>query len=120
MLLTLRKRIFSLYHTHIYVFDEEENILRLGGGAGQAGEQMVEQGHTIAFDSETSIVARAAREQVDVVINDVLGNPFFLPNPLLPDTRAEAALPLIVGNQLVGVLDVFFRRMQWIGSKQMK
>jgi signal transduction histidine kinase len=37
--------------------------------------------------------------------------PDFLPNPLLPETRSELAIPMIVGDKLVGVLDVQDNRM---------
>ena len=32
--------------------------------------------------------------------------PDFLPNPLLPDTHSELAVPMIVGEQVIGVFDV--------------
>jgi len=41
-----------------------------------------------------------------VIVNDVSQHPNHLPNPLLPDTRSEAAIPLHLGQQLIGVLDV--------------
>jgi GAF domain-containing protein len=61
---------------------------------------------TIALEQERSLVARAAREKRAVVVNDVQSDPGWLPNPLLPDTRSEMAVPLLVGDQLLGVLDV--------------
>jgi len=51
-------------------------------------------------------VARAARTREGVVVNDVTLAPDFLPNPLLPDTRSEMAVPMLVANKVVGVLDV--------------
>jgi signal transduction histidine kinase len=40
------------------------------------------------------------------VINDVSPDARYQPNPHLPQTCSEVALPMIVGNQLVGVLDL--------------
>jgi GAF domain-containing protein len=37
---------------------------------------------------------------------DVNDDPFYFRNPLLPDTRSEMAIPLIVGTRLLGGLDV--------------
>jgi putative methionine-R-sulfoxide reductase with GAF domain len=37
---------------------------------------------------------------------DVAEDPFHFKNPLLPETRSELAIPLIVGARLVGALDV--------------
>jgi PAS domain S-box-containing protein len=51
-------------------------------------------------------VARAARERKGVTVNDVTQEPDFLPNPLLPGTRSELAVPMMVGENVIGVFDV--------------
>ncbi len=101
----LTKRSFSLYHAHVYLFNEAGDTLVLAAGAGEVGRQMVKQGWSIPLEREHSLVARAARSRQGVVVNDVRQEPDFFPNPLLPHTRAEMAVPLIVGNQLLGILD---------------
>ncbi|HIP72756.1 MAG TPA: GAF domain-containing protein [Anaerolineae bacterium] len=102
----LVKERFDLYHTHIFLLDEAGQNLILTSGAGEAGQQMVAAGLSIAVDQEQSLVAQVARTRQGVIVNDVLTEPGFLPNPLLPDTRAEMAVPMIIGNTLLGVLDV--------------
>jgi PAS domain S-box-containing protein len=102
----LTKRSFGLYHAHIYLLDPLSGALVLAAGAGTPGETMVAQGWSIPIDHAGSVVARAARERSWQIVNDVHGESGFLPNPLLPDTRAELAVPMIVGNRLMGVLDV--------------
>lgn len=102
----LTKSSFDLYHAHVYLFNQERDRLVLAAGAGQIGQQMIEKGWSIPLEREHSLVARAARSRQGVVVNDVRQEPDFLPNPLLPHTRAEMAIPLIVGNQVLGVLDV--------------
>lgn len=97
---------FDLYHVHIYLLDDTGEKLVLAGGAGEVGRVMVERGHEIPLDREHSLVARAARERQPVIINDVTVEPDHMPNPLLPDTKAEMAIPMLVGEELVGVLDV--------------
>ncbi|MBN1994311.1 MAG: GAF domain-containing protein [Anaerolineae bacterium] len=102
----LTKEGFSLYHVHIYLFDEISNSLILASGAGEVGRLMVSEHWSIPFEREQSLVARAARNRRGVIINDVRQAPDWLPNPLLPDTRSELAVPLIAGDRLLGVLDV--------------
>ena len=102
----LTKERFDLYHAHIYLLDADEENLTLMAGAGQAGRQMVEEGWQIPLDAEQSLVAQAAREREGVISNDIQAEPGFMPNPLLPDTASELSVPLVIGDQLLGVLDV--------------
>ncbi len=102
----LTKVSFDLYHVHIYLFDEKRNILSLASGADDIGREMVAQGREILLTQSQSLVARAARRREAVLINDVSREPDFLSHPLLPETKAELALPMLAGNTLLGVLDV--------------
>lgn len=102
----LTKERFSLYHAHVYVMDDAQENLVLTAGAGEVGKQMVAQKRSISLSNEHSLVARAARTREGVIANNVTEAPDFLPNPLLPDTKSEMAVPMIVGNVVVGVFDV--------------
>jgi putative methionine-R-sulfoxide reductase with GAF domain len=102
----LAKDRFNLYHSHIYLLDETGQNLVLTSGAGDVGRTMVAQKRSIPLNSEQSLVARAARERKGVTVNDVTLTPDFLPNPLLPYTRSELAVPMIVSGNVIGVFDV--------------
>ena len=102
----LTKELFNLYHSHIYLLNETGDTLVLAAGAGEAGKQMVAEKRSIPLDSKQSLVARAARNRQGVITNDVRAEDGFLPNPLLPDTRSELAVPLLVGDTVLGVFDV--------------
>jgi len=102
----LTKERFGLYHAHIYLADEAWQTLLIAAGAGEVGRKLVAEEHAIPMSIEQSLVARAAREGKAVIINDVHSEPGFLPNPLLPETRAEMAIPMIVGDRVLGVFDV--------------
>ena len=102
----LTKASFDLYHAHIYLYDEQKQAMVLAAGAGDAGQVMKDQGHRIPLDHQSSVVVEAATLKEGVMVNDVFEGESFLPNPLLPETRSELAVPLIVGDDLIGVLDV--------------
>ena len=102
----LVKERFDFYHAHVYLLNNAGDTLILAAGAGEVGRQMMLRGRQIPFHHKHSLVARTAREHIGVIINDVRQEPDFLPNPLLPDTRAEMAVPIIISDTLFGVLDV--------------
>jgi PAS domain S-box-containing protein len=106
LVVDLTKENFELYHAHIYMLDENNKNLVLAAGATEIGRIMVSQGWKIPVAREQSLVARATREHQGVIVNNVQDDPGFLPNELLPETRSEMAVPLMVGDQLLGVLDV--------------
>ncbi|MEZ4672325.1 MAG: GAF domain-containing protein [Anaerolineae bacterium] len=102
----LTKSSFGLYHAHIYILDQAGENLVLAAGAGEVGRQMAGKGHSIPLSREQSLVATAGRTHKGVVVNDVTKNPNHLPNPLLPNTKSEMAIPIVIGDRLIGVLDV--------------
>ncbi|MDR3576820.1 MAG: GAF domain-containing protein, partial [Anaerolineaceae bacterium] len=102
----LTKESFGLYHAHIYLLSEDGTNLVLAAGAGEVGKLMAAQGWQIPLDREQSLVARSARTRQGVIVSDVRSEPDFMPNPLLPETRSEMAVPMVVGETLLGVLDV--------------
>lgn len=56
--------------------------------------------------SSNSIVCYAAREQQSVVADDVSVHPLYVPLDILPRTRSELALPLVIGDKGLGILDL--------------
>lgn len=102
----LTKSRFALYHAHIYLLNVRGDSLQLAAGAGEIGRRLVADGHSIPLDFARSLVAQAGRSRRARVVNNVRISPDWLPNPLLPDTQAEMAIPIVLGEQLLGVLDV--------------
>ncbi len=67
---------------------------------------MKEEGTTFLLQDKQGLIPQAARERKPVIINDVSAEPRYRPSPYLPDTRSEAVFPMMVGSELIGVLDL--------------
>ncbi len=116
----LTKSGFGLYHAHIYLYEPESRDMALAAGAGEIGDIMVAEGWRIPLHSQRSLVARASRAQQGLVITDTRNDPDFLPNPLLPNTRAELIAPMIVGDRLLGVLDLQADRVNYFSQDDLR
>ena len=108
---TLTKETFNYYHVHIYLLDSLGETLIMAEGYGEAGAELKRQGHSISMSALQSLVAQAAREARVVIVGNVREDPNWLPNPYLPDTHSEMAVPVKFGGQVVGVLDVQSERV---------
>jgi PAS domain S-box-containing protein len=104
----LTQRRFDLYHAHVFTFNENSQMLEIQACGWKEGDEHEGTHGTTAIPiaQEQSLVARAARTRQAVIVNDVRNEAGWLPNPLLPDTYSEMAVPLLVGDQLLGVMDV--------------
>ncbi|MEZ4510775.1 MAG: PAS domain S-box protein [Chloroflexota bacterium] len=100
------QRQFNFYHVHIFLLDENHTDLVLQTGSGDVGQLLLDEAFAIPITHERSVVAWAARKQEMVMINNVHASPYYLPNKLLPGTASEIAIPLVVHDRLLGVLDV--------------
>ncbi|MCP4514339.1 MAG: HAMP domain-containing protein, partial [Delftia sp.] len=95
---------FHLYHVQVYLVDEEQQVAVLRKSTGYAGRRLLQRGHQIPLD-RTALVTRAIHSGQSVLVDDTSADPNFMPNPLLPYTRSELAVPLQLADKIIGVLD---------------
>jgi nitrate/nitrite-specific signal transduction histidine kinase len=98
------RNAFDYYYAQIYLLDDTNENLVIAGGTGEAGTTMMARRHSVPVGR--GLVGRAADANASVLVPDVFQEDGWLPNELLPDTKAEAAIPISVGKQVLGVLDV--------------
>ncbi len=100
----IRER-FGFYHAGIFLLDESGEWAVLQEATGEAGFQMKAQGHRLEV-AESSMVGWTALHGQPRIALDVGEDAVHFVNPLLPHTRSEMTLPLMVGGKVLGVLDI--------------
>lgn len=96
---------FGFYHVSIFLIEPSLDVAVLRAAAGEAGKHLPVDLHQLAVGSK-SLVGTATATRQPVVVMDVENNPTHFKNPLLPDTRSEAVIPLLIGELTIGALDV--------------
>ena len=103
---------FELYYAGLFLADQGPAgagepgtwaVLRVG--TGEAGRQMVEEGHKLEIGGESMIGQCVATKQPRIAM-DVGEEAVRFANPFLPETRTELALPLVSRGQALGALTI--------------
>src|SRR5574341_59827 len=99
------REAFGFYHAQVFLLDADGQLARLEASTGRAGVALLARGHALRVGSQ-SVVGQCSAKGVPVVVNDTRASDVWRPNELLPDTSAELALPLLIGKNVIGALDV--------------
>jgi len=102
---TLVRERFNFYHAAVFLVEPKGEYATIREATGEAGLQMKRAGHKLAVGSK-SVVGYVTQAKETLVVNDINKTPHYFANPLLPETKAEACLPLKVSERVLGVLDV--------------
>lgn len=94
---------FGFYYTSIYMMDSTGQWAELKDAAGEAGRVMKEKKHRLSLDGR-STVAQVIRAKTGQIVQDV--NQIRLENPMFPYTRSMIVVPLVVGDTVLGVLEM--------------
>lgn len=96
---------FGFYHTGIFLLDQDKEFAVLQAANSPGGQRMLAQHHRLKVGQE-GIVGRVTASGKAHIALDVGEDAVYFNNPDLPSTRSEMALPLRVGDQIFGALDV--------------
>lgn len=96
---------FSLYYAAVFTLDETGQQAVLREATGEAGRVLKQRQHRLDVGGQSMVGQAIARRKANIAL-DVGQAAVRFANPLLPDTRSEIALPLMVGDHVLGALDV--------------
>jgi GAF domain-containing protein/methyl-accepting chemotaxis protein len=96
---------FEYYHVGIFLLSEDRRFAILRAANSEGGQKMLARNHRLQVGG-AGIVGFVTSTGIPRIALDVGDDAFFFNNPDLPDTRSEVAVPLRLGKQIIGALDV--------------
>jgi GAF domain-containing protein/HAMP domain-containing protein len=96
---------FNFYYAAIFLVDETGQFAVLREATGAAGQEMKNRNHRLEIGGK-SMVGYVTAQGKTRVASRVDQEAIRFANPLLPDTRSEIALPLMIAGRVIGALDV--------------
>jgi GAF domain-containing protein/HAMP domain-containing protein len=96
---------FSFYHVGIFLIDERKEYAFLRAANSEGGLRMLDRKHRLSV-GKVGIVGYATGTGQPRIATDVGEDAVYFNNPDLPETRSEMALPLTVGGQIIGAIDI--------------
>ncbi len=97
---------FSYYHAGIFLLNERGDRAILLAASSDGGKQMLNNGYSISLTKKMDPVAIAINRNKTQLALDFGENAVVFDNPLLPATRSQIAIPIILSNKTSGVLDI--------------
>ncbi len=97
---------FNYDHVQIFLMDREDRFAELRASTGEAGQKLLDAQHKLEKGSMSVIGAVTAEARPVLALDTGTVDVVHKPNPFLPHTRSEMALPLIIKGKVVGALDV--------------
>jgi GAF domain-containing protein/HAMP domain-containing protein len=95
----------SIYHAQVFLLDDDGEYAVLRSSTGEVGQKLLARGHKLAAGS-VSMIGQVVDQGQTLVARDASASDIHRKNDLLPETRAELAIPLRLGNRVIGALDV--------------
>jgi sigma-B regulation protein RsbU (phosphoserine phosphatase) len=109
---------FGYPFVHLFTVHPGRRQVIYRAGSGRRSRALQAQGVTYSLEDPQGIIPWVARHGETVIANDVDSEPRYRPSqlPSTTNTRAELAVPLIFGGEVLGVLDVQSDRRNAFGD----
>jgi GAF domain-containing protein len=104
-ILTQINSLFDFYHTGIFLLDPRQEYAELKASTSEAGRFLMEQNHRLRV-GEVGMVGFVVSKGELRIAQNVINEPLHFKNPMLPETKAEITLPLMINQQVIGAMDV--------------
>ncbi|MDX2163533.1 MAG: GAF domain-containing protein [bacterium] len=102
----LIKDQFRYDHVQIFMMDDADEFAELRASTGEPGRQLLGIKHRLAKGSSSVIGQVTLTGQPTIAADTADASVIHRPNPYLPNTRSEMAIPLMLKGRIVGALDV--------------
>jgi GAF domain-containing protein/HAMP domain-containing protein len=96
---------FNYYHVGIFLNDEKNEFAVLRSANSEGGKRMLARSHKLKV-GQVGIVGYVTGTGNPRIATDVGEDAVHFKNPDLPYTRSEMALPLKIGDKIIGALDI--------------
>lgn len=96
---------FGFYHVGIFLLDEKGEYAVMRAANSEGGKAMLARNHKLRIGKQGVVGYSVAEKRARIAL-DVGEDAVFFDNPELPNTHSEMALPLIIGDKVIGVLDI--------------
>jgi transcriptional regulator with GAF, ATPase, and Fis domain len=95
----------DIYHAQVFLTDERGEEANLVASTGEVGRSLLQRQHRLAVGSR-SVVGAVTQSGTPLIARADAPSSLHRRNDLLPDTLVEAALPLKIGDTVLGALDL--------------
>lgn len=96
---------FNFYHVGIYLTDLRKEYAVMAAGSDVPGQMLKDTGHRYKINTDTNVgytamigEARMATDNDDAVL--------VTNHPLFPNTHSQIVIPLRIGNEIIGAIDI--------------
>lgn len=96
---------FGHYHVAIYLNDTLNTFTILRAANSTGGQKMLARGHRLNIGKQGMVGFAISTGQTRIAL-DVGDDAVYFGNPDLPDTHSEIAIPMQLGSEVIGALDI--------------